>query len=39
MIAKTERNKQADVVLAFWELAGAARWFTHNDAFDANFRR
>ncbi|MCC4603800.1 DUF924 family protein [Xanthomonas campestris pv. badrii] len=39
MIAKTERNKQADVVLAFWELAGAARWFTRNDAFDANFRQ
>ncbi|MCC4635086.1 DUF924 family protein [Xanthomonas dyei] len=39
MIAKTERNKQADVVLAFWELAGSARWFTHNDAFDANFRQ
>ncbi|QBG87170.1 DUF924 family protein [Xanthomonas oryzae] len=39
MIAKTERNKQADVVLAFWELAGPARWFTHNDAFDANVRQ
>ncbi len=39
MIAKSERNKQADVVLAFWELAGPARWFTHNDAFDANFRQ
>ena len=39
MIAKSERNKQADVVLAFWELAGSARWFTHNDAFDANFRQ
>ncbi|NJC48920.1 UNVERIFIED_ORG: uncharacterized protein (DUF924 family) [Xanthomonas campestris] len=39
MIVKSERNKQADVVLAFWELAGSARWFTHNDAFDANFRQ
>ena len=39
MIAKTERNKQADVVLAFWELAGEARWFTRNDAFDANVRQ
>ncbi|WP_065466286.1 DUF924 family protein [Xanthomonas bromi] len=39
VIAKTERNKQADVVLAFWELAGSPRWFTHNDAFDANFRQ
>lgn len=39
MIAKSERNKQADVVLAFWELAGSSRWFTHNDAFDANFRQ
>ncbi|KAB7767892.1 DUF924 family protein [Xanthomonas maliensis] len=39
MIARSDRNKQADVVLAFWELAGPARWFTQNDAFDANVRQ
>ncbi len=39
MIAKSDRNKQADVVLAFWELAGPGRWFSRNDAFDANFRQ
>ncbi len=39
MIAKSDRNKQADVVLAFWELAGPERWFARNESFDANFRQ
>lgn len=39
MIAKTERNKQADAVLAFWELADSVRWFTYHDVFDANTRK
>lgn len=39
MIVRSDRNKRADVLLAFWELAGPARWFTRNESFDANFRQ
>lgn len=31
--------KPYDEVVAFWRDAGPARWFTRDDAFDADFRR
>ena len=39
MIAKTERNKQANAALAFWELADPARWFTHNKCVRCQFSK